>query len=166
MSVHVETYAQRHAGAKEAGPSSCRDFLYTDVDSHKFRPGRPRPQKRLAALPGRPGKQNACYGKRPSWSAADRTKGPLPPLAVPLLLKPRNLLHRLGAKASISKRVHPHGLRHTFAWELERAGTPVTVISALLGHSSVAVTARYQNHLTNHQAVTALAAADLPGLDL
>jgi hypothetical protein len=36
MSVHVETYAQRHAGAKEAGPSSCRYFLYTDVDSHKL----------------------------------------------------------------------------------------------------------------------------------
>jgi integrase len=56
--------------------------------------------------------------------------------------------------------------RHAFAWELERAGTPVTVISALLGHSSVAVTARYLNHLTNHQAVSALAAADLPGLGL
>jgi integrase len=38
------------------------------------------------------------------------------------------------------------------------------VISKLLGHSSVAVTARYLDHLTNHQAVTALAAADLPDL--
>ena len=76
----------------------------------------------------------------------------------------RNLLHRLGGRAGIDKRVHPHGLRHTFAWELEQAGVPVTVISALLGHSSVAVTARYLNHLSNHQAVTALAAAELPGL--
>jgi hypothetical protein len=50
-------------------------------------------------------------------------------------------------------------LRHAFAVELEQADVPVTVISALLGHSSVAVTARYLNHLTNHQAVTALAAA-------
>ena len=74
----------------------------------------------------------------------------------------RNLLHRLGAKAGIDKRVHPHGLRHTFAWELERAGTPVTTISALLGHSGTAVTARYLAHLTNRQAVTALAAVDLP----
>jgi site-specific recombinase XerD len=86
--------------------------------------------------------------------------GPLHPQYV------RNLLHRLAAKAGIDKRVHPHGLRHTFAWELERAGTPVTVISALLGHSSVAVTARYLAHLTNHQAVTALAAADLPEVEL
>jgi integrase len=46
-----------------------------------------------------------------------------------------------------------------------RAGRhPVTVISALLGHSSAAVTARYLDHLTNHQAVTALAAAGLPEL--
>ena len=39
--------------------------------------------------------------------------------------------------------MHPHGLRHTFAAELEAAGVPVTTISKLLGHSSVAVTARY-----------------------
>jgi site-specific recombinase XerD len=76
----------------------------------------------------------------------------------------RGLLRRLGTKAGVSKRVHPHGLRHTFAVELEAAGTPVTTISKLLGHSSVAVTARYLDHLTNGQAVTALEAADLPPL--
>jgi|ERR1022692_3147283 site-specific recombinase XerD len=76
----------------------------------------------------------------------------------------RGLLHRLGAQAGVSKRVHPHGLRHTFAVELEDAGTPVTVISKLLGHSSVAVTARYLDHLTNGQAVTALESAKLPPL--
>ena len=74
----------------------------------------------------------------------------------------RGLLRRLRARAGIAKRVHPHGLRHTFAVELERAGTPVTVISKLLGHSSVAVTARYLDHLTNGQAVEALAGAELP----
>jgi integrase/recombinase XerD len=77
----------------------------------------------------------------------------------------RGLLRRLAAKAGIEKRVHPHGLRHTFAVELEAAGVPVTVISKLLGHSSVAVTARYLDHLTNAQAVNALASVDLPGLE-
>ena len=77
----------------------------------------------------------------------------------------RRMLHRLAAAAGIEKRVHPHGLRHTFAWELEQAGVPVSVISALLGHSSIAVTARYLNHLTNHQAVSALEAVDLPPLE-
>jgi site-specific recombinase XerD len=56
------------------------------------------------------------------------------------------------------------GKGHTFAVELEHAGTPATVISKLLGHSSVAVTARYLDHLTNHQAVTALGATELPAL--
>ena len=76
----------------------------------------------------------------------------------------RNLLHRLAPAAGVDKRVHPHGFRHTFAVELEEAGTPVTVISKLLGHSSIAVTARYLEHLTNHQAVTALGAVELPAL--
>lgn len=76
----------------------------------------------------------------------------------------RVLLRRLAAKAGIDKRVHPHGLRHTFAVELEAAGTPVTTISKLLGHSSIAVTARYLDHLTNGQAVDALQLVDLPEL--
>lgn len=77
----------------------------------------------------------------------------------------RVMLKRLAAKAGIDKRVHPHGLRHTFAVELEANGTPVTVISKLLGHSSVAVTARYLDHLTNAQAVDALQAVSLPPVE-
>jgi site-specific recombinase XerD len=77
----------------------------------------------------------------------------------------RVLLRRLAVKAGIAKRVHPHGLRHTFAVELEAAGVPVTIISKLLGHSSVAVTARYLDHLTNAEAVEALASVELPPLE-
>lgn len=78
----------------------------------------------------------------------------------------RLLLGRLVGKAGIEKRVHPHGLRHTFADELRAAGVDVVTISKLLGHSSIAVTSRYLDHLTNDAAVAALAAVDLPGLDL
>jgi integrase len=77
----------------------------------------------------------------------------------------RDVLQRLAARAGVDKRVHPHGLRHTFAVELEAAGTPVTTISKLLGHSSIAVTHRYLDHLTNGQAVEALSALELPALD-
>lgn len=77
----------------------------------------------------------------------------------------RAMLHRLGDKAGVDKRVHPHGLRHTFAFELEEAGMPVTAISKLLGHSSIAVTHRYLDHLTNGQAVSALECIDLPELE-
>jgi integrase/recombinase XerD len=76
----------------------------------------------------------------------------------------RQVLHRLGDRAGIEKRVHPHGLRHTFAFELQEAGTPVVIISKLLGHSSIAVTSRYLDHMTNDQAVSALESIDLPEL--
>jgi site-specific recombinase XerD len=85
--------------------------------------------------------------------------GPLHPQYV------RNLVKRLGAHAGIDKRVHPHGLRHTFADELRQAGTDVVTISKLLGHSSIAVTARYLDHLSNAAAVSALESVDLPPLE-
>lgn len=86
--------------------------------------------------------------------------GPLNPQYI------RNLLHRLGASAGIEKRVHPHGLRHSYAVELENAGVPVSQISKLLGHSSIAVTSRYLDHLSNAQAISALEAVELPELDV
>jgi integrase/recombinase XerD len=76
----------------------------------------------------------------------------------------RDMLRRMAARAGVERRVHPHALRHTFADELRQAGMDVVTISKLLGHSSVAVTARYLDHLTNGQAVTALEAAELPPL--
>lgn len=76
----------------------------------------------------------------------------------------RDMLKRLAHKAGIEKRVHPHGFRHTFADELERNGADIVTISKLLGHSSIAVTARYLDHLTNAQAVERLQAIELPSL--
>jgi site-specific recombinase XerD len=78
----------------------------------------------------------------------------------------RTLLHRLAEKAGLTKRVHPHAFRHTFAVELMRGGTHISVISKLLGHKSIATTARYLDHLTNNEAVQALQTADLPPLVL
>jgi len=76
----------------------------------------------------------------------------------------RAALKRAAGKAGVEKRVHPHGLRHSFAFELERAGVPVGTISKLLGHSSVSVTSRYLDHLTNAEAVGELSRVDLPAL--
>jgi len=59
----------------------------------------------------------------------------------------RTLLPRLARKAGIDKRCHAHGLRHTHAYELATEGTPIHVIQAQLGHSSVATTDRYIRHL-------------------
>ena len=59
----------------------------------------------------------------------------------------RMLLPRLARRAGIEKRCHPHGLRHTHAFELATEATPIHVIQAQLGHSSVATTDRYIRHL-------------------
>jgi site-specific recombinase XerD len=55
----------------------------------------------------------------------------------------RHLLPRLARKAGIDRRVHAHGLRHTYASELARERTPINVIRDALGHTSLAVTDRY-----------------------
>lgn len=57
----------------------------------------------------------------------------------------RGLVPRLAKKAGIERRVHPHALRRAFAYELAESGVAVPVISAALGHESVATTAKYLN---------------------
>lgn len=72
-------------------------------------------------------------------------------------LKPsyvRTLLPRLARAAGIEKRVHPHGLRHTHAYELMMEGIPVPIIQQQLGHSSLATTDRYVAHLAPVDLIT------------
>ncbi|MCH7584917.1 MAG: tyrosine-type recombinase/integrase [Acidobacteria bacterium] len=59
----------------------------------------------------------------------------------------RTLLPRLAAKTGIDKRVHPHGLRHTHAYELMWEGTPMPIIQRQLGHANLATTQRYLDHI-------------------
>ena len=68
----------------------------------------------------------------------------------------RALLARLGTKAGIEKRVHPHGLRHTGAAELRAEGVDIGIISRQLGHSSIATTSRYLDHVAPKQVVDAM----------
>ena len=75
-----------------------------------------------------------------------------------------SMLARYARRAGVSKRVHPHGLRHTYADELRRAGVDVVVISQLLGHSSIAITSRYLDHMSGGFAVRLLEGIELPEL--
>lgn len=68
----------------------------------------------------------------------------------------RDLLKKLARKAGIEKRVHPHGLRHTHAYELSMEGQPLNIIRAQLGHSSIATTARYVDHLAPAAVIAAM----------
>ena len=53
----------------------------------------------------------------------------------------------------------PHWYRHTYATRLLRAGTPVEVVSRLLGHASITTTVDIYGHLTSEDARRALEAA-------
>lgn len=74
----------------------------------------------------------------------------------------RNKLKELGARAGIEKRVHPHGLRHTHAFELAGEGVDLRYIRAQLGHTNLAVTARYVEHLNPSERVEALRSRSWP----
>lgn len=84
-----------------------------------------------------------------------------PPLGVPLFCSQkcrpmnrslvRESLLRLADKAGIRKRVHPHGLRHTMAYELLMEGVPIPVIQRQLGHTSLATTDTYLSHIAPKQ---------------
>ena len=72
----------------------------------------------------------------------------------------RSLLARLARKAGIEKRVHPHGLRHTGAAELRAEGVDIGIISKQLGHSSIATTARYLDHVCLAAVIAAMRSRD------
>lgn len=76
--------------------------------------------------------------------------GPLHPAYV------RQLLPRLAEKAGIRKRVHASGLRYTHAAELAAEGLPVELISAQLGHESLASTDRFLRRVSPKERIGAL----------
>lgn len=76
--------------------------------------------------------------------------GPLQPAYV------RQLLPRLAEKAGITKRVHASGLRYTHAAELAAEGLPVELISAQLGHESLASTDRFLRRAAPKDRIVAL----------
>jgi integrase/recombinase XerD len=65
-----------------------------------------------------------------------------------------DLVRRLRAKTGID--FDPHWFRHSMATRLLRDGTPVEVVSRLLGHSSVTITLAVYGHLTAQDARAAL----------
>lgn len=67
---------------------------------------------------------------------------------------------RLGRRAGIGKRVHPHGLRHTLASELRAEGIDPAIIQRQLGHASLATTIRYLDHLQPTRVIEAIGGRD------
>lgn len=69
----------------------------------------------------------------------------------------RHLLKRLARKVGVTKRVHPHGLRHSYAYDLSSEGIDVNTIRLALGHSNLSTTQRYIDHLRPEQLISVLA---------
>jgi integrase/recombinase XerD len=68
-----------------------------------------------------------------------------------------DLVKRLRRRTGIE--FDPHWWRHSYATRLLRAGTPVEVVSKLLGHVCITTTVDTYGHLTAEDARQALQAA-------
>lgn len=84
-------------------------------------------------------KQLGMGGRAPLFCTLDEK--PLKPSYV------RTMLARQASKVDIEKRVNPHALRHSHAYELMFEAVPVPIIQQQLGHASLATTDRYLRHL-------------------
>ena len=67
------------------------------------------------------------------------------------------ILQRAAKAAGITKRCHPHGLRHTFAADLVSEKVSLLHIQRALGHTSIATTEKYLRGIGYEETVEALA---------
>lgn len=107
------------------------------------------------------------------WSAEYRSATPSPELPAfrtlgtrgpyekaPLTAKAVDgIVARAARLAGITKRVTPHSLRHTCATALLRSGADLETVRVILGHSSIATTARYLHSTVERSAAAVVNAA-------
>lgn len=63
----------------------------------------------------------------------------------------RAMLTRLAKAAGWEKRIHPHGMRHTFAADLARRGATMHTIQEQLGHTNLSTTSIYLSGISGEE---------------
>jgi len=74
----------------------------------------------------------------------------------------RKVFHKVIAAVGIAKKVNPHSLRHSFATHLVESGVDITIVQALLGHSSIRTTQIY-THVSTKKIASTRSPFDLLG---
>ncbi len=142
--------------------AECCDLLPTDVgdDSLHVREGKGRKSRRVGLDAGCAALIEAWRRRRACLALPNADASPL---FCTLKGKPlsthdvRVMIKRVALKAGITRRVHPHQLRHTGAAEMRREGVDIAVISKQLGHASIATTAHYLNHIEPREVIETVA---------
>lgn len=68
----------------------------------------------------------------------------------------RTTMNRIAKRAGWTKRIHPHGFRHSFAVNLALANVPPAVIQRQLGHSSLHTTSIYLQAISTEDIAEAM----------
>lgn len=68
----------------------------------------------------------------------------------------RAMCQRMGKRAGIDKRVHPHGFRHSFAEGLAQEKQPLRVIQQALGHERASTTDIYLRDICPSELIDAI----------
>lgn len=72
----------------------------------------------------------------------------------------REALKSAAVKAGLDKRVHPHGFRHSFAFQWVQEGRPLNHLQAALGHRYLSTTAHYADHLNPREMLDSMRGRD------
>lgn len=162
------TGLQLHTGVR-IGEVVKAPLLDLDLDEATFYVRYPKRDRKGRAWPRTVGLDTETIALLERWLARRRSLG-IPPRSGPLFCQvqqPRRglrctrsgyaeALKDAAARAGIARRVHPHMLRHTFAYQWDADGLSLLKLMKILGHKDLATTQHYVDHLNPKETLDAM----------